>query len=300
MDYVEKYAPESFNDLILPGYLKEQLQEWKRKGEVPHLLLVSKVPGTGKSSLSKALIKELQTDGLFLNASLDSNIDTLRNTVSTFVKTRAFEGRKKIVVLDEADNLNSNSTQPALRGFIEAFQKNAKFILTANNPEKIIEPIKNRLFKIDFDILFTEHEKEIKKKIAQRLIEISKKEGKKIDKNSLKRIIKESYPSIRMAYTLLQKFHEVGDMAFEGGSYVEILSRIPGASFEELSQTAFMLSQRSPYTTMLNEAKKLDISDEIRYNLITRLAEYAYRDSSVPDRELNLLACLLEVKEILK
>jgi len=138
--FVEKFRPKNINDIVLPETFKASLREWKADGQIPNLLLISKGPGLGKTSLAHVIAAELDSEIMFINASLESNIDLLRDKIKGFVSTVAFDGRPKIVVLDEADGLNERTTQPALRAFIEEFSKSARFILTANHKNKIIKP----------------------------------------------------------------------------------------------------------------------------------------------------------------
>ena len=157
--WVEKYRPKNIDDIILTKETKAMVKSWIESGQIPNLLLSGRTPGTGKTSLCHTLIAEIGADAIFINSRLYPNIDSLRNKIQGFVSTSSFDGRPKIVVLDEADFLNANSTQPALRGFIEQFSKNARFILTANYKTKLIEPIRNRLIDIDFDEMFVQNKR---------------------------------------------------------------------------------------------------------------------------------------------
>jgi len=171
--FVEKYRPKTLNDIILPKDLKESIREWIDNDDIPNILLVSKVPGLGKSTLAHVLINETGADSLFINISLNGNIDTLRGKIQGFVSTTGFENKHKIIVLDEFDGA-SQQLQKALRGFTEEFSKSARFILTANYKEKIIEPLLNRLQIFDFDKIFAskENRKELLQQTFNRLRDI--------------------------------------------------------------------------------------------------------------------------------
>ena len=151
--WVEKYRPQKIDDCILPDSIKGTFKEFIENGDMPNLLL-SGTAGTGKTTVAKALCNELGYTTLVVNGSLDRNIDTLRNEIASFASTVSFDGGKKCIILDEADYLNPQSFQPALRGFIEQFSKNVRFILTCNYKDKIIEPIHSRTTFINFIIYF--------------------------------------------------------------------------------------------------------------------------------------------------
>lgn len=149
--WVEKYRPQTVSECVFPKNLASKFAEYVNKGTVPNLLLSGK-PGVGKTTVAKALLNELGSDALVINASLHSNIDVLRTDITQYASSVSFNGGRKYVILDEADYLNPNSTQPALRNFIEEYSENCGFILTCNFPNRIIEPLRSRLALIDFSI----------------------------------------------------------------------------------------------------------------------------------------------------
>jgi replication factor C small subunit len=147
----EKYRPRKISDCILPSNLKQTFQEFVDKGKVPNLLL-SGGPGVGKTTVARAMLEEIGADYIIINGSMNGNIDTLRNDIMHFASTVSFAGGRKYVILDEADYLNPNSTQPALRNFMEEFSNNCGFILTCNFKNRIIEPLHSRCSVVDFII----------------------------------------------------------------------------------------------------------------------------------------------------
>ena len=148
--WVESYRPKTIDECILPDHLKQQFKEIVSTGEVPNLLLTG-TAGLGKTTVARAICNELGLDYILINASESGNIDTLRTKIRQFASTISLQGGYKVVILDEADYLNAQSTQPALRGFIEEFSNNCRFILTCNFKNKIIEPLHSRCGVVEFN-----------------------------------------------------------------------------------------------------------------------------------------------------
>src|SRR5210317_2267640 len=148
--WVEKYRPRKVADTILPDSLKQTFQRLVDTGELPNMLFTG-TAGLGKTTVAKALCKELGLDYIVINGSEEGNIDTLRGKIKQFASTVSFGGSYKVVILDEADYLNPQSTQPALRGFIEEFSDNCRFILTCNFKNRIIEPLHSRCGVYEFN-----------------------------------------------------------------------------------------------------------------------------------------------------
>ena len=147
--WVEKYRPQKIEDCILPSELKQTFQQFVDNGECPNLLL-SGSAGCGKTTVAKAMLEQLGCTYMMINGSEESGIDVLRNKIKNFASTVSMDGKRKYVILDEADYLNPQSTQPALRGFMEEFSKNCGFILTCNFRNRIIEPLHSRCSTVEF------------------------------------------------------------------------------------------------------------------------------------------------------
>ena len=147
--WVEKYRPQTVADAILPEELKTTFQQFVDQNNVPNLLLTGRA-GVGKTTVAKAMLNEIGADYITINGSMNGNIDTLRIDISNFASSVSFTGGRKYVILDEADYLNANSTQPALRNFMEEFSKNCGFILTCNFKNRIIEPLHSRCSVVEF------------------------------------------------------------------------------------------------------------------------------------------------------
>ena len=149
--WVEKYRPKTIEETVLPCELKATFQQFVDQKNIPNLIL-SGVAGVGKTTVARAMLEQLGCDYIVINGSMNGNIDTLRNEILNFASSVSLAGGRKYVILDEADYLNANSTQPALRNFMEEFSKNCGFILTCNFKNRIIEPLHSRCSVIDFQI----------------------------------------------------------------------------------------------------------------------------------------------------
>jgi replication factor C small subunit len=301
--WVEKYRPKNICDIILPDDMKQAITKWKDEGEVPNLLLVSKTPGLGKTSLAHVIIDELDAEVMFINASLESNIDLLRSKIQGFVSTISFDGRPKIVILDESDNLNANSTQPALRRFIEEFSKSARFILTANYQDKIIEPLQNRLMIFNFDNIFHER-KELIKDVFLRCESILKHEQIKYNKEDLIKLVKHFYPSSREIVMKLQQYSQSGELkidhnTLEFDSNLKTLKDvIIKKDFEEMRKMIIQIPNSSAIYSYFYD--NLDEFSSIkRPAIVMILAKYQASESLVRDTTINTAAMLTELIKVI-
>ena len=302
--FIEKYRPKNIDDLIVPSDLKEQMREWVKDEQIPNLLLSGRTPGTGKTSMCHTLIEETGADSLFLNASLYPNIDVLRSKIQGFVSTSSFDGNPKIVVLDEADFLNANSTQPALRGFIESFSKNARFILTCNYPTKIIEPLRNRLITVDFDDITNRHKPELIKAAFLRAKAILDNEDIEYTTEDLKWIVKHFYPSSRLILNKIQEFTTnkkliINKDEIDSDSLnAQILADIHNKDFESMRRNVSKLPDPSSLIQTLYEGID-DFPQKLRPGIIIIIGKYQNYDSQVRDRLINVVALATEVIELL-
>ncbi len=202
--WVEKYRPKTIRDTILPESLKQTFQEFVSQGNIPNLLL-SGSAGCGKTTVARAMLEELGCDYIVINGSLNGNIDTLRNEIMQFASSVSLMGGRKYVILDEADYLNPNSTQPALRNFMEEFSRNCGFILTCNFKNRIIEPLHSRCSVVDFKIT----KKDLPSLAAQmmkRIQHILDTEGVEYDKSAVAEVLKQHLPDWRRTINELQRY----------------------------------------------------------------------------------------------
>ena len=185
--WVEKYRPKTLADCVLPSRLKKTFTDIVKSGEIPNLLLCGSA-GVGKTTIARAISSDLNMDVLFINASLENGIDVLRSRISQFASSMSLTGNKKLVILDEADNMTT-ALQTALRGFIEEFSKNCRFVLTGNFPQKIITPLHSRCSVIDFTLRDKEEKIESMSLFFKRICTILELENVEFDKKSLPQLL---------------------------------------------------------------------------------------------------------------
>jgi DNA polymerase III delta prime subunit len=298
--WVEKYRPKSINDCILPTSLKETFSEMVDKKQIPNLLL-SGGPGVGKTTVAKAMLESLNCDYIVINGSMNGNIDTLRNEIKDFASTISFTTTRKFVILDEADYLNAQSTQPALRNFMEEYSKNCGFILTCNFKNRIIDPLHSRCSVVEFKI-----DKNDKPKLAsnfmKRVDHILTSENVEYDKKVVAQMIMNYFPDWRRVINELQRYSVVGKIDvgilsnFGDDSVNKLIGFLKNKQFENMRK---WVAENEIDTTSLFR-KLYDLSSKVMKNtsipqLAITLADYQYKAAFVADHEINLVACLTEV-----
>ena len=298
--WVEEYRPKTIDDCILPSSIKKTFQEFINKRDIPNLLL-SGGAGVGKTTVARALCSELETDYMIINGSEEGNIDTLRTKIKHFASTVSLSGGQKVVILDEADYLNPQSTQPALRGFIEEFHKNCRFIFTCNFKNRIIEPLHSRCSVIEFKI--NGNRQKLAGQLLDRCVNILNKNNIEYDKKVVAELIMKHFPDNRRVLNELQRYSVSGKI--DSG----ILVNLSEVSMKELAlhlkEKEFTKVRKWVVDNIDNDPTK--IFRKIYDNLYTHLepgtipaaviliGEYQYKSAFVADQEINLLACLTEM-----
>ena len=299
--WVERYRPNTISDSILPSELKQTFQKFVDNAECPNLLL-SGSAGCGKTTVAKAMLEQLGCTYMMINGSEESGIDVLRNKIKNFASTVSMDGNRKYVILDEADYLNPQSTQPALRGFIEEFSKNCGFILTCNFRNRIIEPLHSRCSLVEFRIPAEEKPK-LAMDFMQRCQTILDTENVKYNKKVVASLIQKFFPDWRRVLNELQRYSASGEI--DAG----ILVNLSETSIKELvtflKNKEFTNVRRWIVNNLDNDPTRIyrRIYDTLYDNLdsstiphaVVILAEYSYKSAFVADQEINLLACMTEL-----
>jgi DNA polymerase III delta prime subunit len=295
--WVEKYRPRKIADTILPEDLKKVFQKIVDSGEMQNMLFTG-TAGLGKTTVAKALCNELGCDDIIINGSEEGNIDTLRGKIKQFASTVSLTGGYKVVILDEADYLNPQSFQPALRGFIEEFSNNCRFILTCNFKNRIIEPLHSRCGLYEFNTT--------KKDLAQLAAQFMKRaeyilaeEGVDYGRKDIADLIMKHAPDWRRVLNELQRRSSAGETSSKesGNNYDDLFVSLKTKDFKKMRSwvvnnqdvdTATVF--RSVYDRMQNYVKPQSIPQ-----LVLILADYQYKDAFVADHELNMVACMTEI-----
>jgi DNA polymerase III delta prime subunit len=298
--WTEKYRPQTVENCILPDRLKKPFQEYVNQKTIPNLLL-SGGAGVGKTTIAKALCNEVGCDFLVINGSDESGIDTFRVKIKNYASSMSLSGGRKVIIIDEADYLNPNSTQPALRNAIEEFAGNCSFIFTCNYKNRIIEPLHSRCAVIDFGLKNGEKAK-MASAFFKRIQSILQSESVDYDDAVIAELIKKHFPDFRRIINELQRYSQFGKID------TGILSQIGDVSIAELvknlrekdfgairkwvasneidANTLF----RKVYDTMYEFIKPQSIPQAVMV-----LADYQYKAAFVADQEINTVACLTEL-----
>jgi len=299
--WVEKYRPKTVDECILPDTLKKTFQEFVNQKNVPNLLL-SGPAGCGKTTIAKAMLEELGCDYIVINGSMNGNIDVLRNEIRNYASAVSFTGGRKYVILDEADYLNANSTQPALRNFMEEYSANCGFIMTCNFKNRIIDPLQSRCSVVDFKIKKADLPS-LAGQFLKRACGILENEGVPFDKKVVAAVITSHYPDWRRVLNELQRYSVTG--AIDEG----ILANFSQEAFKAL--VSFMKAGDFPavrkwvgensdidsdvlFKSLYDAAYELMTPSSIP-DLILILAKYQYQAAFVANPEINLAAAFLEI-----
>ena len=301
--WCQKYRPRTIDDCILPKSMKDTFSEFVSNGDIPNLLF-SGSAGTGKTTVARALCEELGCDYIIINGSESGNIDTLRNDIRNFASGVSFTntGKRKIVILDEADYLNPSSTQPALRGFIEEFSQNCGFILTCNFKNRIIEPIHSRCSVIDFRFSKKDSPK-LALQFLKRTIEILDKESVKYNEKVLVELITKHFPDFRRILNELQRYSVSGEIdagiltSISDKSIKDLMGFLKDKNWKDMRKWVVHNLDSDPsrvfrliYDGLFNAVKPQSIP-----KAVITLADYQYKAAFVADAELNMVACLTEL-----
>ena len=299
--WVEKYRPWYIDDCILPKETKKIFLDFVDNKEIPNLLLCG-TAGVGKTTVAKALCNELGADWVLINGSEERNIDTLRVKVKQFASTISLSGGPKIVILDEADYLNPQSTQPALRGFIEEYSKNCRFIFTCNYKNRIIQPLHSRCSVIDFTIEATQ-KPEIASQIYQRILQILTDENVDYNEKVVVEVINKFFPDFRRMLNEIQKYSASGKIDsgilanLDDESLNELLGFIKEKEFSKMRKWVALNIHNDPQSIYrkIYDSSFTKFENNSVPQAIIILSDYTYKSAFVADQEVNMVACLTEL-----
>jgi len=299
--WVERFRPAKVSETILPAELKQTFQSIVDGGEIPNMLF-SGTAGTGKTTVAKAICEELGLDYIVINGSEEGNIDTLRGKIKQFASSVSLSGGYKVVILDEADYLNPQSTQPALRGFIEEFSQNCRFIMTCNFKNRVIAPLHSRCSNYEFNF----NKKTMASLCGQfmtRLISILEDEGIDYNKDVVAGLIMKYAPDWRRVLNEAQRGSISGSLAVTviqndaNSNYAQLFTHIKSKDFKKMRQWVSNNIDVEPASIFRDIYDSMDgfVSPESIPQLVLILADYQYKNSFVADHEVNLVACLTEI-----
>ena len=303
--WVEKYRPQTIDECILPDDIKSTFKEFVKKGEIPNLLLCGSA-GTGKTTVARALCEELGCDYIVINGSDEGRqIDTLRTKIKQFASAFSFENKTKVVILDEADYLNKDSVQPALRAFIENFSENCRFIFTCNYKQRIISPLHSRTTVVEF-ALRNEDKPDLCVSFLKRMQDILSSEGVEYKTSVLAELLKKYFPDYRRVINELQRYSS-SDIIDEG-----ILNNIAEINTKELITSLKEKDWKKMRKWVANNVDS-DPQGIFRFifdslvpeistvpQMVLLIADYQYKSAFVADQEINLIACLTEIMASVK
>jgi DNA polymerase III delta prime subunit len=298
--WAEKYRPQTVEECILPERLKKPFQEYVNQKQIPNLLL-SGGAGVGKTTAAKAMCNEIGCDYMVINGSDESGIDTFRTKIKNYASSMSLTGGRKVIIIDEADYLNPNSTQPALRNAIEEFASNCSFIFTCNYKNRIIDPLHSRCAVIDFGLKNGEKAK-MATAFFKRVQSVLQSESIEADDKVLAELIKKHFPDFRRVLNELQRYSQFGKID------VGILTQIADISIEELSKHISSkdfgairkwVSSHEIDNTVLFRKLYDTLHDMLKPHSIPQavviLADYQYKAAFVADQEINTVACLTDL-----
>jgi DNA polymerase III delta prime subunit len=298
--WTEAYRPKTIADCILPERLKKPFQEYINQKNIPNLLLAGGA-GVGKTTVAKAMCEEIGCDYMVINGSDESGIDTFRNKIKTYASSMSLSGGRKVIIIDEADYLNPNSTQPALRNAIEEFASNCSFIFTCNFKNRIIDPLHSRCAVIDFG-LKNDEKSEMAGQFFKRVSGILQSEKVEFEPKVIAELVKKHFPDFRRVINELQRFSKFGKID------TGVLAQIGDVSISEivkhLKEKDFGSIRKWVATTDVDATtlyRKIydNLYDVLKPQSIPQavviLADYQYKQAFVADQEINTVACLTEL-----
>jgi len=304
--WVEKYRPTKVDECILPSNLKQTFKQFVKDKKIPNLIL-SGGAGVGKTTVANAMINEIGATSMMINGSEESGIDVLRTKIKNFASTSSLEGGRKYLILDESDYLNPQSTQPALRGFMEEFHKNCGFILTCNYKNRLIEPLHSRCGSVDFKITKQEKPK-LANAFFKRVKNILEQESIKYDDKVVAELINKYFPDWRRTLNEMQKYSASGQI--DSGILVNLSEVSINELMDALKKKEFTVVRKWIVNNLDNDPNRMyrlvydSLYDYLDGSTIPHavllIGKYSYQSAFVADQEINMLACMTELMSTVK
>jgi len=297
----QKYRPETVNDLVLPEDIKETLSGFIQQGDLTNFLFHSQSGGTGKTSAALAIANELKLEVMMINASEERSIDVIRTKMADFSSTKSFDGRRKMMILDEADHLPDLS-QNALRNFFEKYSSNCCFVMTANQAQRIIPPLQSRCAVIHFNFP-KEQRPALAKTFFKRICDILDQENISYDKKLVQHVVMHFFPDFRRCINEIQRYSATGTLSekiltsIENENITVLMTAIKEKKFQDIRK--FVLEKwhgteqelyRAVYDELLRTASASCLPEAI---LI--LSKYGFESTFAVDKEIHSVACMIEL-----
>jgi DNA polymerase III delta prime subunit len=299
--WTERYRPQTIDDCILPESTKETFRNYIKQGELPTLLLAG-TAGVGKTTIAKALCNEVGAEYIMINGSDEGRkIDTLRYTVKDFASSVSLTDSKKVIIIDEADYMNADSVQPALRSFIEEFSNNCRFIFTCNFKNRIIEPLHSRCATIEFKI-DPKDKQEMAAQFFKRAAKILKQENVEFDPKVVAELVTKHFPDYRRVLNELQRYSVAGKIDsgifvnVSADSYKELIRGLKEKDFGSVRKWVASSDSDAPslFRHLYDNAVSLLDPSSIP-QLIIILGDYQFKSAFVADQEINTMSAMVEI-----
>jgi len=302
--WVEKYRPRTIDELIVEEDIKSIVRDFGKNEQIPNLLFVGS-PGTGKTSLAKILVHDvLKCNYLYINASDENGIDTIRSKVSNFAQTRSFDGKVKVVILDEADGITAQGQQ-ALRNLMESYSGYTRFILTANFKHKIITPLQSRCQSLSL--------KPSVEQAVKRCFSILKQESIELEDDQKKRfveLVKNFFPDLRKTINELQKSVVDGKLVIKHThidneiiktiyNYISNNQSLEARKYYIANEDKFQNDYQSLMKQLLEYIYDVNLTDIKKKEMIAVIADHLYRSVFVVDGEINFFACSIACEKVM-